>query len=253
MTLFRYYFGMFSICILTKNCTDTIQYTLDSTLSFPEVVIFDNGSTDQTCALAKAYPNVKIFSSPFIGFGPLRNKAAEVASFDWILALDSDEILSPPLIKELSQLTLNKETVYLFPRHNYYNGKRVRGCGWDPEFTARLYHRDHARFSEAQVHESLIANHFTKLKSPLLHTPYRSTTDFLSKMQHYSTLFAEQYRGKKKSSFTKALSHAIYAFFRSYFLKRGIFCGTAGFTISLYNANTTFYKYLKLAELNRKL
>jgi hypothetical protein len=69
-------------------------------------------------------------------------------------------------------------------------------------------------------------------------------------MQHYSTLFAEQHKGKK-SSFGKACGHGIFAFFRSYFLKGGIFCGKEGFIISLYNANTAFYKYLKLRDLNR--
>lgn len=243
---------MISICILTKNAASTLKATLDSVLSFPEVIILDNGSSDETSAIARKYPNVKWFTSPFIGFGPLKNQAAALASFDWVLSLDSDEVLSPPLFQEILNLSLNPQTAYVFPRHNYYNGKRIRGCGWGSEEIARLYHRSHARFSDVQVHESLIANRFIKLKFPLLHTPYRSTTDFLLKMERYSTLFAEQYRGKRKSSFRKALIHAIYAFIRSYFLKRGIFCGAEGFTISLYNANTAFYKYMKLAEFNRK-
>lgn len=251
MDLFRYYFGMISVCILTKNASATLKATLDSVRSFPEVLILDNGSTDETCSIASTYPNVRLLTSPFIGFGPLRNKAAELASRDWILSLDSDEVLSPLLAQEIHDLALSDKIAYVFPRHNYYNGKRIRGCGWDPEFIARLYHRSHARFSDAQVHEALIAERFTKLQFPLLHTPYRTTADFLSKMQHYSTLFAEQYRGKRKSSFLKAVAHGLYAFIRSYFLKRGLFCGAEGFTISLYNANTTFYKYMKLAELNK--
>jgi glycosyltransferase involved in cell wall biosynthesis len=251
MDLFRYNFGMITVCILTKNAAATLKATLDSVRSFPEVLILDNGSTDETPSIAENYPNVRFLTSPFIGFGPLRNKVAQIASRDWILFLDSDEILSPLLAQEIHHLSLNEKTAYVFPRHNYYNGKRIRGCGWDPEFIARLYHRAHARYSDAQVHESLIANRFIKLQFPLLHTPYRTTADFLSKMQHYSTLFAEQYQGKRSSSFLKALVHSFYAFIRSYFLKRGLFCGAEGFTISLYNANTTFYKYMKLAELNK--
>lgn len=243
---------MISICILTKNAGATLRATLDSVCTFPEVILLDNGSTDNTLSIAKEFPNVRIFDSPFIGFGPLRNKASQLASHDWILCIDSDEILSPSLNKEIRQLSLDPHTAYLFPRHNYYNGKRIRGCGWDPERVARLYHRNFSRYSDSQVHESLIAPSLHKLHSPLLHTPYRSTAEFLTKMQHYSTLFAEQYRGKRSSSFSKALAHGIFAFLRSYFFKRGIFCGAEGFTISLYNANTTFYKYLKLAEANQK-
>lgn len=252
MDLFRYSNCMISICILTKNSAATLKATLDSVQMFPEVLILDNGSTDLTLDIARLYPNVRICHAPFIGFGPLHNQAAQLAKNDWILSLDSDEVLSPPLLNELSRLSLDPKIAYAFPRHNYYNGKRIRGCGWDPEQVARLYHRLHARFSDSQVHESLIANHLYTLQSPLIHTPYRTTADFLAKMQHYSTLFAEQHRNKKHSSFSKALAHGLFAFFRSYFLKRGIFCGAEGFTISFYNGSTTFYKYLKLAEANRK-
>lgn len=243
---------MISVCILTKNAETTLKATLESVQSFDEVILLDNGSTDQTFAIAKMFPNVQVHTSPFIGFGPLRNQAALIARNDWILSLDSDEVLSPALLGEIQALKLSPKTGYLFPRHNYYNLKRIKGCGWDREHVARLYHRKFSKFSLAQVHEKLEAAHFCKLSSPILHTPYRNTSDFLAKMQHYSTLFAEQYKGKRRSSFAIAIAHALFAFLRGYILKRGLFCGREGFLICLYNANTTLYKYLKLAELNKK-
>jgi len=243
---------MISICILTKNAALTIQKTLESTLSFPEVLLLDNGSTDKTLELAKQYPNVKIFETPFSGFGPLRNEAASLAQNDWILALDSDEILSPKLTDELQTLSLQSTSIYSISRLNFYNNRQIKGCGWHPERVIRLYHRSNTSYCNSAVHESVLKKNLKvmHLKNPILHTPYRTTSDFLSKMQHYSTLFAEQNRNKKKSSFTKALIHGAFAFFRSYFLKRGFIDGKEGFLISLYNANTSFYKYIKLKELN---
>ncbi len=188
---------MFTICILTKNAASTLRQTLNSTQGFSEIILVDNGSSDETVEIAKSFPNVKVHNFPFIGFGALRNKAAELASNDWILALDSDEVLSIELIDELQGLLLNDSLAYQMPRHNFYRGKRVRSCGWDPEWVLRLYNRKTSRFSDSLVHEKLIAKHFYTLHSPILHTPYRSTSDFLSKMEHYSTLFAEQNSGKK--------------------------------------------------------
>ena len=237
--------------MLAKNREATIAATLDSVASFAEVILLDTGSTDATLPLAQQYPNVKIFQTEFKGFGCLRNEAAEKAQHDWILALDTDEILSPPLLQEIGSLRLDPALIYSMPRHNFYNGKWIRGCGWYPDRVARLYHRKEARYSEAKVHEVLLGRRECPLLSPLLHTPYRSTADFLAKMEHYSTLFAQQYCHQKKSSFKKALAHALFAFFRSYFLRRGLFDGAEGFTISLYNANTAFYKYLKLHEANQ--
>lgn len=243
---------MISVCILTKNSQETIRAALESAILFSETILLDSGSTDATLSIASEYSNVRIFKTEFKGFGPLRNEAAGLAQNDWILALDSDEVLSSSLSGEIGTLALDPNAAYSIPRHNFYNGKRICGCGWNPERVARLYHRRYARYSDAQVHESLQAKREIPLSSPLLHTPYRSTADFLAKMQHYSTLFAEQYCGKRKSSFGKALAHGAFAFFKSYLLKRGLFDGAEGFSISLYNANTAFYKYLKLAEANRK-
>ena len=79
-----------------------------------------------------------------------------------------------------------------------------------------------------------------------------STEDFLAKMQNYSTLFAKQHAGRRKASFGRALGHGLFAFVKSYFLQRGILDGKEGFLISLYNANTTFYKYIKLIDAEQK-
>ncbi len=241
---------MMSVCILTKNSSATLKETLASVSFFDEVVILDNGSTDNTLEIARTFTNVKIYEEPFVGFGRLRNLAAEKASHDWILALDSDEVLSPTLQQELQRLNKQRGEIYALSRHNFYHGKRIKGCGWDRDRVIRLYHRSDTKYSEAPVHEAVEKKQLkiVQLQAPLLHTPYRSTEEFLAKMQHYSSLFAEQYQGKRSSSFQKALWKGLFSFFRSYFLQKGIFLGKAGFIISVYNGNTTFYKYLKLAE-----
>lgn len=243
---------MITVCILTKNAEASLRATLEAARDFPEVVLLDNGSTDGTLPLARQFCNVKVAEAPFSGFGALRNQAARLASNDWIFALDSDEVPAPDLFERLCAVGLDPACAYSLPRHNYYNGKRIRGCGWGNERVVRIYHRKTARFLETFVHESLDLGSvkIVPLPSPLLHTPYRSTADFLRKMEHYSTLFADQHKGKKRSSFGKALRHGAAAFLRSYVLKGGCFSGSEGFTISLYNANTAFYKYLKLAEAN---
>jgi len=241
---------MISVCILTKNGAKTIEATLDSVKDFSEVIILDTGSSDETLDIATKYPNVKIHKSHFYGFGPLRNDIAKLSSHDWILALDSDEVVSENLAQEILNARLDPRVAYGMPRHNFYQGQRIRGCGWGGDRVVRLYNRTFNKFCSSSVHETLEAKTTYRFRFPLLHTPYLSTEDFLRKMQHYSSLFAEQYKGKRKSSFMKALGKALFSFFRSYIIKKGILDGSAGFTISLYNANTAFYKYLKLSEVN---
>ena len=245
---------MISVCILAKNSASTIRATLESAAPFSEILILDNGSTDETIPIAKSYPNVKVIEHPFIGFGALRNKVASYASNDWILALDTDEVLSPKLIEEIQQLQLDPKTAYSIPRHNYYNGKHIRGCGWYPDRVIRLYNRTSTRYSDAEVHESVKRSGIAvaPLKHPIRHTPFRSTAEFLAKMQHYSSLYAHQHTNKKKASPLKALGHSLFAFLRAYFFQKGFLLGAEGFIVSLYSSNSVFYKYIKLWEENEK-
>lgn len=181
--------------------------------------------------------------------------ASSVAKNDWILSIDSDEIVSDKLGNEILELNLSKKCVYSFPRHNYFNEKFIKWCGWYPDRQYRLYNRRDTRFTDAQVHEAVIIDgmQVIELKNPLIHYSYTSLSDFLAKMQSYSTLFAAQNYGKVNSSPLKAIAHGWFAFFKSYIIKGGFLGGYEGFVISAYNAHTAFYKYLKLYEANQAL
>lgn len=243
-----------SVTILTKNSEKYLSQVLDNLHSFDEVLIYDNGSTDRTLEVAKDYPNARIIVGAFEGFGPTHNKASSYAKNDWILSIDSDEIVTQQMTENIFSTILEEDAVYSFPRHNYFNGKFIQWCGWYPDRQYRLYNRKKTRFTDAQVHEAVIVEgmRHVPLKGPLVHYSYDSIADFLNKMQSYSKLFVEQNKGKKSSSPLKALMHGIFAFIKSYFIKRGFIGGYEGFVISAYNAHTAFYKYLKLYEANAR-
>lgn len=244
-----------SVTILTKNSEKYLEQVLDSVKEFSEVLIFDNGSTDQSLKIASRYPNVAIHEGTFDGFGATHNKASNLAKNNWILSIDSDEIVTDEMKKAIFNLSRNNHSVYSFPRHNYFNGRLIKWCGWYPDRQVRLYNRTETQFTEAQVHEAVNVNkmHRVDLEGPLVHYSYDSISDFLSKMQSYSNLFAKQYVGKRSSSPLKAVCHGFFAFFKSYILKKGFLGGYEGYLISAYNGHTAFYKYLKLYEANRRI
>lgn len=242
---------MISVTILAKDCAKQLQETLEATCLFPEVLVYDTGSMDATMQVAQAYPNVRVVRGAFIGFGPTHNAASARATHDWILSIDSDEVLSAELAREILQLSLDPRCVYSFERENFFRGKRIKWCGgWYPDRVVRLYHRGRTRFSEDAVHERVLTEGLAEV--PLVHharhTPYLQIADFLSKMQTYTTLFAEQNAGKRRGSVGRALVHGCCAFLKSYLFRRGFLGGSEGLIISLYNGHTALYKYLKLAE-----
>lgn len=246
---------MISVTVLTKNSQKYLREVLSSLQKFDEVIIYDNGSSDQTLEIARSFPNVSIHKGLFLGFGPTHNLASSLARNEWILSIDSDEIVTEELAEEILKLDLDKEKVYAFSRHNEYNGKFIKWCGWYPDRQVRLYNRSVTRFSEAEVHESVVTKglQIVLLNSFLRHYSYEKTSDFLAKMQSYSDLFAKQNAGKKKSSPMTAVLHSFYAFIKSYLIKRGFMGGYEGFMISAYNAQTAFYKYIKLYEANQSI
>lgn len=241
---------MISVTILCKNSSTTLFDVLQSVAGFEEVILIDTGSTDGSMDIAKGFSNVTLYERPFTSFGPLHNEAATLASHDWILSLDSDEVLTTELASEILALDLDTDYLYGFCFDNFFKGKQIKHSGWSPDKHVRIYNKTVTQFSNASVHESIQTQGLKVryLKGHVKHYSYQSIADFLKKMQLYSDLFAKGHAEKKKGSFGKAWLHSAFAFFKTYILKRGFLDGKEGYIIAKYNADTAWYKYLKLHE-----
>ncbi|MCK5110275.1 MAG: glycosyltransferase family 2 protein [Arcobacteraceae bacterium] len=248
-------YNKISVTILTKDSTKYIKECLEALVRFDEVIILDNGSTDDTMEKAKNFKNVKIYENEFIGFGALKNLVISKAANSWIFSVDSDEIISTELVEEILTLDLDNTKVYSILRDNYYNKKLVKCCGWDNDFVNRLFNKNTTKFNEKQVHESLILNDnikLEKLKNSFKHYSFDEASQLLHKMDKYSTLYASEHKGIKSSSPAKALFRSMFSFIKNYFFQKGFLCGYEGLIISISNANGVFYKYIKLYEENKK-
>jgi glycosyltransferase involved in cell wall biosynthesis len=246
-----------SATILTKNSAALLRDVLTALEWCDEVVVLDTGSTDATLAIAAQFANVSLhqLDQPFPGFGRAHRQAVVLARHDWILSIDSDEIVSPALRDEIRALALDPATVYVVPFENYFNGKHITTCGWAPDRHERLFNRSVTNFCMSEVHERVGTVDLTvaHLREPIRHYSYRSMQDFLRKMSTYSELFATQNAGRKRSNPAKAVARSLWAFFKSYVLERGVLDGTEGLVISAYKAQTVFWKYLRLHEANARL
>lgn len=240
-----------SVVIIVKNGALTLPRCLESLSAFDDVILYNNGSTDDTTLIAASYPNVRLIEGEFIGFGPTKNAAAEYATHDWILSLDADEVLNLEMTQEIKELALDLKTVYTLLRKNFYKSTEISHC-WGADEIVRIYNRQTARYSDKHVHEHILTDGLTiqKLSHSFSHYPYQSISEFVLKADRYSTLFAEDNVGKKNSSPTKAFFNGLYSFFRTYILKRGFLDGYAGLIIAFSHMATNFYKYIKLYEMN---
>ena len=243
-----------SVTILTKDSFLYLNECLSALKDFDEIIILDNGSSDNTIKLAKKFPNVKVHEHEFIGFGPLKNLAISYCSNDWIFSVDSDEIIDSKLVDEIKNLNPENNNIYSISRNNYYNGKLIQACGWQNDFVHRLFNKTVTQFNSKQVHESLMINEnirMIKLQHTMKHYTFNSAIELVDKMQKYSTLWANENKDVKKSSPSKAFFRAMFSFIKNYFFQKGFLYGYEGLIISISNANGVFYKYMKLYEVNK--
>jgi len=243
-----------SCVIIAKNAAATLINTLDSLAHLDDIVIYSNGSTDKTEEIALSYPNVNLVQGEFIGFGPSKNKAASFAKYNWILSLDADEVLSNEFIQNLRQTVLTENSIFTILRENYYQSTKIKHC-WGQDIIPRIYNKKKTAFTDKNVHESIIDDSFNikPINGTIKHYPYSTISDFIIKLDRYSTLYAKDNTGKKSSSPLKALINAHFAFFKTYFLKRGFLDGYPGLLIAFSHMATTFYKHMKLYEINKNL
>jgi glycosyltransferase involved in cell wall biosynthesis len=243
-----------SAIIITKNEEKNIKTCLDSLRWVDEIIVLDSGSADATVAVCKQYTD-QVYETDWPGFGQQKNRALDRASGDWILSLDADEWVTTQLKDEILKIIQNPGGYAAFdiPRLSSYCGRYMHHSGWRPDYVTRLCMRGKARFSEQIVHEKMIVDgKVGRLTNSIMHTSYKDLEQVLDKLNRYSTDGASLLRGEgKQSSLFKAISHGLWSFFYTYIVRAGFLDGRMGFTLAVYNAECTYYKYLKLMMLNK--
>ncbi|MGB3750649.1 MAG: glycosyltransferase family 2 protein, partial [Arcobacteraceae bacterium] len=177
--------------IIAKDASATIGKTLESLKSFKEIVIYLNNSSDDTKKIVQQYSNSNLIEGEFLGFGPTKNKAASYSPTKWVLSLDADEVLSDEFIVQLSKIDLDSNCLYKILRTNYYKKKQIKHC-WGDDLIVRLYDISQTKFCNNKVHEYIEEKDFKviQLDGIVEHYPYNSITDFIIKLDRYSTIFA---------------------------------------------------------------
>jgi (heptosyl)LPS beta-1,4-glucosyltransferase len=239
-----------SAVVLTKNEEDRIERCLRSLDWVDEIIVFDSGSTDQTCEIAKTFSNTKVIvHADWQGFGKQRQLAQDSTINDWIFVVDADEEIPQKLRDEIQQKlsdnNLNK--AYAVPRSAWVFGKRLKYC-WYPDYVLRLYPKTKGHYKSTDlVHEKVYLDSSVKvikLKNPLWHFPYRNLNHFLEKSNNYAAAWAKKnFQAGKRTSLFSAIWHAAFCFFKNYFVKRGFLDGRRGFLIAILGAHSTFNKY----------
>ncbi|MBF0538356.1 MAG: glycosyltransferase family 2 protein [Nitrospirae bacterium] len=243
-----------SVVIVTKDEEVNIEGALKSAQMAQEIVVVDDYSTDRTVEICRAY-NARVYQNHWQGFAQQKQLAIDYAQGPWVFLLDSDERLTPALVEELRQVIREPtHDGFYVPRKNFFLGKWIRHSGWWPDHTLRLFKKDRAHMHQRQVHEKVILDGGAgKLRNPIEHYSYRGISDFIKRMDTYTTLSVEEITGIAVKAYIFAFTiKPLATFMKMYVLRLGILDGMRGFILAALYAFYTFLKYLKAWEKERE-
>lgn len=289
-----------SVVYATRNEEANIERSLQSIKDIAdEIIIFDEHSTDKTTIIAKRFGAQVVETNHESNFHITKQKAISRAKGDWILQLDADEVVTKQLANEISEvismddnaiktrtphnlndarlfqkhLSLlestrgkigNKDSevvAFFVPRINMFVGYPLVHGGVYPDGVIRLIKNGKARLPAKSVHEQMqIDGSVAWLFSPLEHWDSPSVFRYISRLNRYTDLHAEELRSQKIDASLGALFQftvvkPCYTFIDRFVLHRGYKDGLYGFVWAVFSAwhfPIAYFKYA-LTSLNESL
>ncbi len=230
-----------------RECIESVRPVAD------EILLADSGSTDGSREIAHDL-GCRVIEREYVNSANFENWAIPQARHKWVLVVDADERITPPLAAEIRDALSFEPThdAFQLKRDLYFLGHRINHCGVSDGTLVRLFRRDTCRYQKRRVHANVEVPgvNVGRLAHRLLHYTALDIDDFLAKQQRYSTWSAlDAYEAGKKSTLVKMLLHAPLRFVQLYLLRRGFRDGRAGLVVCGIMAYYTFLKDAKLWAL----
>jgi glycosyltransferase involved in cell wall biosynthesis len=194
-----------SVIIPVRNEAKNLPTCLQALRHAGEVYVIDSQSTDESIEIARSY-GAKVVQFHYQGGWPKKRQWAMDTlplSYDWILLLDADEVLTPHLAEEICSAIQNSTT-----RNSEINGYFIllrtcflgrvlrhgdvglwklslfrRGRG---RYECRLKDQD-ASMADMEVHEHVVVEGATaRLRHSLIHQNVESLSRYIRKHDEYS-------------------------------------------------------------------
>ena len=214
-----------SVVMITKNAERLLAKSLESVQKLAsEIIIVDNNSKDKTVEIAKKF-GAKIYSLSTDNLGEQKDYGVKQARNNWILILDSDEIVSEDLANEIKSILAKSTKYYGFkiPYQNHLFGKPIY-YGGENYAMLRLFQKKYAKINQALIHETVIVKNFNfgQLKNKIWHYSYTSLFQLYRKFSDYAIREARQKKqNNEHSSLKKIFAYPAHMFYSRYIKDQG--------------------------------
>lgn len=241
-----------SALIVARNEQERLPDCLASVAFADEIVVVLDRSTDASAEIARA-AGATILEGAWELEGERRNAGIAACTGDWILEVDADERVNPPLAAAIrATIAESRFAWHQVPVDNYVGDRLIR-FGWAGSFgttsVPRLFRRGAKRWRPQRVHPGL---DWTGQEGPriergaLVHLVDRDISDMLRRLDTYSSakaadLIASGKIGSLASNLRRFVSRA----FKSYVSRKGYREGAWGVLLAFCTGAFPLLAYLK--------
>ena len=226
-----------SAVLIVKNESNKLPDCLKSLAWADEIIVLDSGSNDNTCEIAEEYGAKVFVNTDWQGFGVQRERAAQLATGDWVFMVDADERVTPELEKSILAAVEQGSAIWFVNRLCWCFGRFIKHSGMHPDWVPRLYPRNQAIYDATRVHERLVNSQNLperKLSGYLMHYVYDSIRHQQQKAAHYAEEWAfQRAQSGRTASLTSAILHAFACFVRMIILRLGFLDGKQGLLLAI--------------------
>lgn len=237
--------------VLTKNEEKNLKECLNSIKFADEIIVIDDNSTDKTVSIAKERGAI-VIENTLATFSEQRNLGLKKASYEWVLFIDADEIIPKDLALEIQKAIERPYDGYFILRKDKFLGHDMRFGDLGNVWLLRLAKKDKALWV-GDIHEILKVNgRTTHLKNSILHSSHENISEFVEKIDNYSTLRAlELKKNKVKPFLFDVLLFPLGKFTYLYIFKLGFLDGIYGFIHAIFMSMYSFLVRGKLHQMYR--
>jgi glycosyltransferase involved in cell wall biosynthesis len=249
-----------SVCMIAGAEAGRIGRALESVADWTAeiVVVLNEDVSDGTEAIARQ-AGARVYREPWRGFVPQKNAAAARATQAWLLGLDADEAVSPPLREEIAAALAAPSlpadlAAFSFPRCTQFCGRWIRHGDWYPDRTVRLWRNGRARWTGQEPHARLEVNgRVGRLRHDLLHFTAVDLAHQAAKSLTYADYFVrEQLAAGASAGMLDLWLRPWWRFVRGYFLRLGFLDGWQGLAVARLAAFQTFLRHARLREAQER-
>jgi hypothetical protein len=252
--------------VLARDEVEELERCLGSVGWADEVVVLLDSRGSEACEAVARKLASRVEKQPYAGDLAQKRACTALASHDWVLLLDADEVVTPELARSIraalqrpvragpgDEDDVGRPEGYRVNRATYHLGRWIRHGDFFPDWKLRLFRRSQARWAGRDPHGRIdVEGRVEALSGELLHYSYRDLADQIQRIQRFSDqASAALVEEGIPFRLHRLLLRPPARFLRCYVLRRGFLDGLPGLVIAVASAFYVFLKYAKLWERTR--